>query len=128
MEKRNTMQKKLVLDAVYYLKNHPTADDVYRYVVNAHPNISKATVYRNLSGLAQEKQIRHIQVGDGADRFDYNYESPHNHIMCTVCGTFCDAPSFNAKEIDEYVSENTNFKNVSHEIILTGVCSDCYNN
>ncbi len=127
MEKRNTMQKKLILDAVFHLKNHPTADDVYQFILSAHPNISKATVYRNLAGLAKDNQIRHIQVFDGADRFDYNYEKPHNHIMCTHCGAFCDAPALNTNEIDEFVAQNTNYKNVRHEIILTGVCPVCLN-
>ena len=44
MEKRNTIQKQLVLEAVAQLHNHPTAEQVYAQVVKAHPTISKATV------------------------------------------------------------------------------------
>ena len=43
MEKRNTIQKQLVLEAVAQLHNHPTAEQVYAQVVKAHPTISKAT-------------------------------------------------------------------------------------
>ncbi|MEG2287924.1 MAG: transcriptional repressor, partial [Ruthenibacterium sp.] len=100
MEKRNTVQKQLVLDAVSRLANHPTADAVYNEVVRSHPSVSKATVYRNLAGLAQDGVIRHVPMPDGADRFDHCVAYPHDHIMCTACGAFGDAPSADATALD----------------------------
>ncbi len=128
MVKRNTLQKKLILDAVKQMENHPTADDVYNNVSKIHPNISKATVYRNLSGLAGDNLIRHIQISDGADRFDYNFKTPHNHIMCRVCGEFCDAPIVNTEKIDNIVALNTNYSDIKHEIVYSGVCPTCQKN
>ncbi len=125
MEKRNTLQKKIILDAVLNLKNHPTADDVYRRVIQDYPNVSKATVYRNLSGLADDNIIRHIPVCDGADRFDHNFSTPHNHIVCRKCGNFCDAPIINTEEIDALVTMQTSFSDIKHEIVYTGICPDC---
>ena len=49
---RNTIQRALVLEAVQSLHNHPTSADVYEVVRARHPNISRATVYRNLGVLA----------------------------------------------------------------------------
>ena len=46
MIQRNTIQKKLVLEAVTAISNHPTADEVYQRVVLDHPNVSRGTVYR----------------------------------------------------------------------------------
>ena len=48
---RNTIQRALVLEAVQSLHNHPTSADVYEVVRARHPNISRATVYRNLGVL-----------------------------------------------------------------------------
>ena len=79
MEKRNTIQKKLVLDAVLRLADHPTAEQVYAEVVKEHPTVSKATVYRNLNVLSQSGVLRHIPMPDGADRFDHRL-TPHAHI------------------------------------------------
>ena len=52
MEKRNTIQRSLVLNAVNKLQCHATADEVYDEIAKEHPNISKATVYRNLKLLS----------------------------------------------------------------------------
>ena len=65
MEKRNTIQKQLVLEAVAQLHNHPTAEQVYAQVVKAHPTISKATVYRNLASLSEDGRLRHLPMPAG---------------------------------------------------------------
>ncbi len=125
MEKRNTVQKKFVLDAVTKLTDHPTAELVYAEVVNIHPNISKATVYRNLAGLAEDGIIRQIKTPNGADRFDYNALMPHNHITCIKCGAFCDAPMLETHKLNDEVSTQTGYKSVSHEIVYSGICQNC---
>ena len=58
MEKRNTIQKELVLNAVTKMRRHVTADEVYDYIKKDYPSIGKGTVYRNLSILADENKIR----------------------------------------------------------------------
>ncbi len=125
MEKRNTLQKKIVLDAVMKLTNHPTAEIIYTEIVKDYPSISKATVYRNLSGLADDGLIRHIPTADGADRFDFNIETPHNHIKCIKCGAFGDAPIVELVSLDEKIGEHTGYEDVTHEIIYTGICEKC---
>ena len=94
MEKRNTIQKQLVLDAVAQLADHPTADEVYACIVKNHPTVSKATVYRNLSSLSEDGILRHVRMPEGANRFD--------HKMCirdrlwvrclTLCGRSTHCP------------------------------------
>ena len=39
------------------LHNHPTSADVYEVVRERHPNISRATVYRNLGVLASRGDV-----------------------------------------------------------------------
>ena len=66
MERRNTIQKALILRAVCELKRHLTADEVYEFVKKDHPSIGKGTVYRNLAILAEEGAIRKVEVPDGS--------------------------------------------------------------
>ena len=49
--KRNTIQRQLVIAAVRFLADHPTADEVYERITMEYPDISKGTVYRNLNSL-----------------------------------------------------------------------------
>ena len=60
MERRNTIQKALILRAVCELKRHLTADEVYEFVKKDHPSIGKGTVYRNLAILTEEGAIRKV--------------------------------------------------------------------
>ena len=54
--KRNTIQRQLVIAAVRFLADHPTADEVYERITMEYPDISKGTVYRNLNSLVAFKQ------------------------------------------------------------------------
>ncbi|WP_028828723.1 Fur family transcriptional regulator [Proteocatella sphenisci] len=129
-KRRNTIQKKLVLDAVQSLKNHPTAEEVYRYILMTYKNISKGTVYRNLNMLVAEDVIKKVMVVDGADRFDHTITN-HNHVKCENCGKVYDISS-EAGDLEEKItSQDTEFLRKSgftvsgYKIIFTGICPNC---
>lgn len=63
---------------------HPTADEVYEAVSSTYPNISCATVYRNLKQFSETGVVSKIEISGGADYFD---EDPpdHYHIRCIQC-------------------------------------------
>ena len=124
MEKRNTIQKQLVLDAVAKLANHPTADEVYACVVHDHPTVSKATVYRNLSSLSEDGVLRHVRMPQGADRFDHTI-SPHFHIECTRCGALSDVWLKVDETLNRQVESLTNYSRVRYDIVFKGVCPAC---
>jgi Fe2+ or Zn2+ uptake regulation protein len=124
MEKRNTIQKQLVLDAVVKLASHPTADDVYNQVVSMYPNISKGTVYRNLNSLAEDGQLRKISVPDSADRFDATTK-PHYHIKCIKCESFYDIEIPYINDIDNRVKSITGYALEGHDIVFKGTCPLC---
>lgn len=126
MRKRNTIQGQLVLSAARQLGNHPTADDVYNYVLQMHPNISKGTVYRNLNSLAEDGILIKISVPDAADRFDHTLEK-HYHIKCMSCKEFVDVNLDYMQELDDKVAELTKFKILSHDVVFKGICHNCCN-
>ena len=51
--RRNTIQKDLVRNAVYEMRRHVTANEVYEFIKAAYPTIGKGTVYRNLDILVE---------------------------------------------------------------------------
>ena len=46
--RRNTIQKDLVRNAVYEMKRHVTANEVYEFIKESYHTIGKGTVYRNI--------------------------------------------------------------------------------
>ena len=121
---RNTIQRALVLEAVRTLRDHPTSADVYEAVRARHPNISRATVYRNLGVLANRGEVLRVEVPNGADRYDF-LNRPHYHAKCRVCGGVFDVDMPYQSDILAKVSDAHGFAIEEHEIIFNGVCSEC---
>lgn len=88
MERRNTKQRQIILEAVQSRCDHPNAEQIFRQVRETDPKISLGTVYRNLAILAEEGKILDIRLA-GADRFDLT-TMPHDHFYCEVCGSVSD--------------------------------------
>ncbi|MEG0015917.1 MAG: transcriptional repressor [Gordonibacter sp.] len=121
---RNTIQRALVLEAVRSLHNHPTSADVYDVVRGKHPNISRATVYRNLGVLSERGEVLRVEVPNGADRYDF-FNDPHYHAKCRVCGQIFDVDMPYCADLVSQVSDTHGFKIEGHEIIFDGVCVGC---
>lgn len=124
MERRNTIQRQLVLDTVTQL-DHPDAEQVYAQIVQTHPHVSKATVYRNLNLLSDQQQIKKICTGGGPDKFDFN-TTEHYHMRCRICGKLTDAfmPLNNLKAAFPH-TENFQIEKINLEFV--GICSECKN-
>lgn len=121
---RNTIQKSLVLEAVQSLRTHPTSADVYAAVRKKHPNISRATVYRNLNALAARGEVLRVEVPNGADRFDFN-NAPHYHARCRVCGGVFDIDMPYQHDLAKRVEDARGFCIERHHILFEGVCAHC---
>lgn len=126
MEKRNTIQKELVLNAVTKMHRHVTADEVYDYIKKDYPSIGKGTVYRNLSILADENKIRKVEMPNGADCFDFTLEK-HYHIRCIKCGKVFDVDMDEIKTLDSFIHDRHGMKFLDFDIVFKGICKDCQN-
>ena len=125
MAKRNTIQRQLVIAAVRFLANHPTAEEVYDRITMEYPDISKGTVYRNLNSLVESGLLGKVSVPSGADRFDHIL-ARHYHIKCTECGKFMNVENFDyIPDMDEKVAAVTGYKMNQHDIVFSGVCPEC---
>lgn len=121
---RNTVQKNMVLNTVLSMHNHPTAEMVCNRVHENFPNISRATVYRNLNQLAEKNIVLRVEIPNGADRYDYNAEN-HYHIRCIKCGEVMDAQIPYMNELNTEIEKVNEIAIVAHHIVFDGVCSQC---
>ena len=124
VKNRNTLQRRIVLDSVRNMTNHPDADMIYEKISADHPLVSKATVYRNLKLLAKQGQILHIPIPDGADCFDFNC-LPHYHVKCRGCGGVFDVDMPYQDNICSKIVNTRGFEIESHQIVFSGLCPDC---
>lgn len=124
MERRNTIQKALILRAVCELKRHLTADEVYEFVKRDHPSIGKGTVYRNLAILTEEGTIRKVEVPDGSDRFDFTLKN-HYHVRCVKCGEVFDVDMDEIPDLQKKIHDTHGMEFLTYDIFFKGICPEC---
>lgn len=123
MTRRMTNQRKAILEYLRSTKTHPTADMVYKAISEKLPQITLATVYRNLNVLVEDGQAIKFEVNKEA-RFDAD-TSFHQHCICKHCGAITDVFQ---PEISRYALEHCHAKNFEPEtvtIIFSGKCKRC---
>ena len=125
--RRNTIQRSLVYEAVHRLQSHATAEEIYDEIVKQHPTISRGTVYRNLNRLAEEGEIRRMEIPGGPDRYDHRCHG-HYHARCLQCGRVFDVEMAYLPDLPKAVTDAHGFAISGHDIIFTGVCPDCQQN
>ena len=124
MERRNTIQKDLVLKTVQGLKRHLTAEEVYEFIKKEHPTIGKGTVYRNLGILAEEGAIRKVEIPDGPDRFDFTLRN-HYHVECIRCGEIFDVDMDEVTDLSERIHDTHGMQFLDYDIFFKGICPAC---
>lgn len=121
---RNTKQKKLIKTGLEEFCIHPTAEELYIHLKSKNPTLSLATVYRNLNKLAQKGEIKKIEGLSEQVHYDHN-NSEHFHVICTECNKIMDLPSEMAGSLKGVLQEQDDFKILSYDIIVKGVCKGC---
>lgn len=124
MTRRNTIQRSLVLEAVNTLKCHATADEIYELIHKEHPNVSRATVYRNLNALSDDGKIKKLEMPSSADRFDHIC-SKHYHIKCKKCGRVFDVDMEVISGLENNIKDRRGFEFTDYDIVFKGICPDC---
>lgn len=127
MALKYSRQREVIKDFLCTRKDHPTADVVYMNVRQQFPNISLGTVYRNLTLLSDIGEILRLRVGDGVDHFDAD-TSPHNHFVCTECGSVLDLNMKNIDYISDTAGENFDGLVEGHVTYFYGKCGECCKN
>lgn len=77
-----TPQRMAVLEAIYHLNNHPTADNVIEFIRKTHPNVAVGTVYKVLETLVQNGIIKKVNTDKDYMRYDGIVEN-HHHLYGT---------------------------------------------
>lgn len=121
----NTLQRKEILKIMQTTPGHFSADELYTVLRKKIPQISLATVYRNLELLSSVGKLQKIKSIIPQKHFESNCTS-HFHVHCPVCGKIEDIYYDSAREIEEYINkltEKLNFDSCHLEFI--SVCSKC---
>lgn len=104
---------------------HPTAEYLYSVLKEKEPNISLATLYRNLNQMAEKGLIKKIDGLESASHYDHN-TLEHYHFICKKCKRVFDISSDVAPQIVVKTEKETGFEIDSYDIVFSGLCKDCF--
>jgi Fur family peroxide stress response transcriptional regulator len=103
-----TPQRVVILEAVYKLNNHPTADNIIEYIRESHPNIATGTVYKVLETLVENGLIKKVTTDKDVMRYDGIIEN-HHHLYCSECDLIED---YKDEELDKLLQNHFKNKNI----------------
>lgn len=122
--RKQSHQRDLVLAAVKCTETHPTAAAVYDAVRRTAPNISLATVYRNLALLRDDGKLISFKTDDGVEHFDGRTEA-HQHFKCLTCGNIYDAFLPPEQGLATQMEQSLGCRVEGYTLLFYGRCKHC---
>lgn len=120
--RKKSKHRDAIMDILHSDISHPTAEEIFDVLREDFPNVSPATVYRNLKKLEDAGEVREILTGDSS-HFDGDV-SEHYHFICNRCGAIIDVmPQRDMPEIDTL--EEKGFEVENYALTIYGVCGKC---
>jgi Fe2+ or Zn2+ uptake regulation protein len=121
---RATVQRRVILETVLDLDNHPTADQVYAMVVERLPGVSRTTVYRALDSLARLGVITKACHPGAVARYDRRTEL-HHHLICLHCDGIVDISDARLDDVEIPDTSAYGFEVSDIRVQLRGLCRQC---
>mgnify|MGYP002623548454 CR=1 FL=1 len=120
--KRNTDQRKLIVDHIFQRHNHFDADSL---IDELGRQVGRATVYRTLTELVDAGMLRKLDL-DGRAVFEHDYGYPqHDHLYCEKCQKLIEFQSDELARIRDAVAREHRFRASGHRLIVHGICDEC---
>ena len=91
-----TPQRMAALEAIFVLKNHPTAENIIEFIRKNHPNIATGTVYKILETFVELQLIQKVKTENDVMRYDPIMEK-HHHLY-----------SSESDRIEDYMDDELN--------------------
>ncbi len=113
-----------ILECLMGTHAHPSAEMIHEMLRDEHPDISLATVYRNLARFKSQGLIQSLGTVNGIERFDAN-TSPHVHFICSGCSTVLDLPQIEVPRQLGETAEADGLQVQSCQLTFTGLCRGC---
>lgn len=104
-----TPQRMAILDAIYRLGNHPTAEQIIAFIRQSHPNIASGTVYKVLETLVDNQLIKKVTTDKNIMRYDGIMEN-HHHLYCSETDLIKD---YHDAELDQLLKDYFNDREIA---------------
>jgi len=123
---RYTQQRQLIWDEMCSSEEHRDAEEIYLSLRKQGVNASRATVYRTIDVLVNNKLVRKLDLGDGKARYENKIDATHHdHLICVQCGKIEEFMNDKIESIQDDIVKSLGFKMVRHIHQLFVLCDKC---
>jgi len=129
--RKYSKKREAVLEKLQSTTSHPSAEWIYHELKSDYPEISLATVYRNLNMFREDGEIISLGAVKGQERFDAR-TAQHDHFICESCGAILDImPSPDSASSEELhvrysqIAPDLNVTISKHHVSYYGECKGC---
>ncbi|MFC1968284.1 Fur family transcriptional regulator [Chloroflexota bacterium] len=123
--KRTTAQRTLLLEIIQGTKGHLDACALYQQARQRQPELSMATVYRNLRLFKELGLIEGHHLDGAHHHYEAKPENSHHHLICLGCGCIREFSCPLTESIKAKIGEKEGFEITEAEVRLAGYCPKC---
>lgn len=124
---KHSSKRDAILACIRGTGSHPTAEWVYQQLKPTIPDLSLATVYRNLNLFRSQGLVASVGTVRGQERFDGTTE-PHTHFICDRCAAVLDLPGITIPGgLKQAAQEELSCIISGAALTFTGLCPACRN-
>lgn len=127
IQKRYSKKREAIYSALAATREHPSAEWLYRELKPQYPDLSLATVYRNLKEMVANGDAVVVGVLDGKERFDACHH-PHAHLLCRGCGCVIDIALDRLNDRCRDTEAEYEVSIDPYGVQFTGLCKSCMAN
>jgi Fur family transcriptional regulator, ferric uptake regulator len=99
-------------------------DELHEAVRGSLGGADYSSVFRAVAGMEREGLLDRIDLADGKAHYELR-DKHHDHVRCDSCGRVVGLPGCILENASAAVESDTGFRITSHQLLFTGLCSDC---
>ena len=123
---KSTPERLEVLRAIFGKERHFAVEDLVQELHRRGHAVSRATIYRTLSLLAEGGLIREAVRGNGFTHYEHVHEAEHHdHLLCTRCGAVVEFESPEIERLQDEICRRHGFTPYAHAHQINGLCRKC---
>ncbi|MDO5495630.1 MAG: Fur family transcriptional regulator [bacterium] len=122
---RMTRQRAAVLDLLGDTPDFRSAQQLHEDLLTRGESIGLATVYRNLTVLAEQGRVDVMRIGEENLFRKCEQTHHHHHLVCRECGRTVELSGENIERWAAGLGAETGFTEIDHTLELVGLCGNC---
>ncbi len=125
-----TEQRRAIFAALATTRVHPSAEQLFVMVRDKLPNLSLATVYKNLEALRAVGAVADVNALHEEGRYEAvlpgtGAGGPHQHLVCVSCKKVLDLHLERLADLSVGTREAQGFEVRAVRVQVEGLCPEC---